>query len=235
MTREPPSGGPAGSAHATTRQGAGAAASAGRSGASPSSTGAQAHASHHAHHEALLVRHGETEWSANGRHTSRTDLPLIQAGRERAAALATELAGRRFSLTLCSPLRRARETCELAGFGEVAEICEDLREWDYGDYEGLTTPEIRVDRPDWFLWRDGCPGGESPAQVQIRADRVLERVRDCAGDAILFAHGHILRVLAARWLSQPVEFGARLALSAGALSTLGYERETEVLRQWNCA
>ena len=186
-----------------------------------------------AHFQVVLVRHGETEWSANGRHTSRTDLPLTEAGRSRAESLASELSGRDFSLVLCSPLRRARETCELAGFGEVAEACEDLHEWDYGDYEGLTTPQIWAERPDWFLWRDGCPGGESPPEIQARADRLLERVRNAPGDTILFAHGHILRVLAARWTAQPAAFGARLALGAGALSTLGYERDTEVLRAWN--
>jgi broad specificity phosphatase PhoE len=187
-----------------------------------------------AHHRVVLVRHGETEWSANGRHTSRTDLALIEEGRARAAALGSALAPKDFSLVLCSPLRRARETCELAGFSEAAVLCEELREWDYGEYEGLTTPEIRVERPGWFLWRDGCPGGESPAEVQARADQVLERARHADGDVIMFAHGHILRVLAARWLAEPVAFGARLALGAGALCTLGYERETEVLREWNC-
>lgn len=195
---------------------------------------AQLAADHQAHHEAVLVRHGETEWSASGRHTSRTDLPLTDAGRARAESLAPELAHRQFALVLCSPLRRARETCQLAGFGEVAVLCDELHEWDYGDYEGLTTPEIRTERPDWFLWRDGCPGGESPSQIEARADLALERVREAAGDVLVFAHGHILRVLAARWLSQPAAFGAHLALSAGALSTLGYERETEVLREWNC-
>jgi probable phosphoglycerate mutase len=189
---------------------------------------------HQDHHEVVLVRHGETEWSANGRHTSHTDLPLTEAGRVRAESLASELASRRFSLILCSPLRRARETCELAGFGHVAVICDDLHEWDYGDYEGLTTPEIRAERPHWFLWRDGCPGGESPAEVQARADHVLDRARSAAGDVILFAHGHILRVVGARWVGEPAAFGARLALGAGALSTLGYERDTEVLADWNC-
>jgi broad specificity phosphatase PhoE len=186
------------------------------------------------HPEVVLVRHGETEWSANGRHTSRTDLPLTAAGRARAEALAPELAERRFSLVLCSPLRRARETCQLAGFGDQAVVCDELREWDYGEYEGLTTPEIRAQRPEWDLWRDGCPGGESPSEIEARADLVLERVREAGGDAVLFAHGHVLRVVAARWLAEPAAFGARLALSAGAVSTLGHERETEVLREWNC-
>lgn len=183
--------------------------------------------------EIVVVRHGETEWSANGRHTSRTDLPLTEAGRERAEALTGVLAERRFSLVLCSPLRRARETCELAGFGDVAERCDDLHEWDYGEYEGLTTPEIREQVPDWWLWRDGCPGGELPDQVAARADRVLERLRTAGGDALAFAHGHILRVLTARWLGMEAAAGARFALRAGALGLLGHERETEVLTGWN--
>jgi broad specificity phosphatase PhoE len=186
-----------------------------------------------AHHEIVVVRHGETEWSANGRHTSRTDLPLTERGRERARALAPELAGRRFALVLCSPLRRARETCELAGFGGVAELYDDLHEWDYGDYEGLTTREIRERDPNWSLWRDGCPGGESPEQVGARADRVLERLHAARGDALAFAHGHILRVVTARWLGMEVAAGARFALDAGSLGVLGYEHDTQVLRGWN--
>jgi probable phosphoglycerate mutase len=183
--------------------------------------------------EIVLVRHGETEWSASGKHTSRTDLPLTSAGRERAASLAPVLAERTFSLVLVSPLRRARETCELAGLGDRAEVCEDLHEWDYGQYEGLTTPDIRAERPDWVLWRDGCPGGESPDAVGERADRALDRLRAADGDAIAFAHGHILRVVAARWLEMPVAAGSRFALSAGSVSVLGFERETSVLRLWN--
>ena len=181
----------------------------------------------------VAVRHGETEWSASGQHTSRTDLPLLEAGREQALAMAPVLQEQRFATVLCSPLRRARETCELAGFGARAETCEDLREWDYGDYEGLTTPEIRAERPDWNLWRDGCPGGESPERVGARADRVLERLQRVEGAALLFAHGHILRVLSARWLEMPPAAGARFVLAAGALSRLGFERETRVLREWN--
>ena len=180
----------------------------------------------------VLVRHGETEWSASGQHTSRTDLPLTEPGREAARALGRALAGRSFALALASPLRRARETAALAGFAQ-AESTDDLREWDYGEYEGLTTPQIRRRRPDWSLWRDGCPGGESPAAVGARAERVLARLEQVEGDCILFAHGHILRVLAAAWVAQPVAFGARLALSTGTLSTLGFERETRVLREWN--
>lgn len=183
--------------------------------------------------EIRLARHGQTEWSANGRHTSRTDISLIDSGRERARALAALLADDSFALVLVSPLRRARETADLAGFGAVAEVCDDLREWDYGDYEGLTTPEIRAERPDWNLWRDGCPGGESPERVGARADRVLERLQRVEGAALLFAHGHILRVLSARWLEMPPAAGARFVLAAGALSRLGFERETRVLQEWN--
>lgn len=182
----------------------------------------------------VLVRHGETEWSESGQHTSRTDLPLIEEGRERAVRLGEKLAGRSFELVLSSPLRRALDTCELAGLGDQVELCDDLREWDYGEYEGLTTPQIRVDRPDWNLWRDGCPGGEGPEQVGRRADRVLERLRSVDGDAIVFGHGHLLRALTARWLGMEVAAGARFALAAGALCTLGFERETEVVVGWNC-
>jgi broad specificity phosphatase PhoE len=180
----------------------------------------------------VTVRHGETEWSLSGRHTGTTDLPLTEVGRERAAALAPMLAPREFALVLCSPLLRARETCALAGFTDPV-IEPDLREWDYGEYEGLTTPEIREREPDWSLWRDGCPGGESPAEIGARADRVLARLRAADGDAIAFAHGHILRVLGARWIDLPVAGGALLFLSTGAVSELGYERETPVLRSWN--
>jgi broad specificity phosphatase PhoE len=180
-----------------------------------------------------VVRHGETEWSLAGRHTGRTDLPLTDSGRSQAARLAAALAGRSFSLVLCSPLRRARETCQLAGFGGEAVNCEDLREWDYGEYEGLTTPEIRAQRPDWNLWRDGCPGGELPGQVAARADRVLARARAADGNVLAFAHGHILRVLAARWIEMRAAAGGRFALGAGAIGVLGHERETPVIRRWN--
>jgi probable phosphoglycerate mutase len=185
------------------------------------------------HHEIVVVRHGETEWSLLGRHTSTTDLPLTERGRERARALASELAGRRFTLVLCSPLRRARETCALAGFGGVMELCDDLHEWDYGEYEGLTTPEIHERDPGWVLWRDGCPGGETPAEVGARADRALPRLRSAGGDAIAFAHGHILRVVGSRWIGMEPAAGARFALGAGAVSALGFERDTEVLARWN--
>jgi broad specificity phosphatase PhoE len=183
--------------------------------------------------EIVVIRHGETEWTRSRQHTSRTDLPLTETGREQARQLAPRLAERSFSLVLCSPLRRALETCELAGFGDVAMISEDLREWGYGEYEGLTTPQILERQPDWNLWRDGCPGGESPEQVGVRADRVLSVMRAADGDVLAFAHGHVGRVIGARWADQPVAFGARLALSTGTMSTLGFERETEVLAEWN--
>ena len=186
-----------------------------------------------AHHEIVAVRHGETEWSQNGRHTSVTDLPLLPIGRERAASLAEPLSRWTFAVVLCSPLRRARETCELAGYGSAAVVVDQLREWNYGEYEGLTTPEIRERQPDWWLWRDGCPGGESPLDVQLRADAVLQRLRACDGNALVFAHGHILRVLAARWIAHEVSAGARLALSPGTISVLGFERDTPVIGRWN--
>jgi probable phosphoglycerate mutase len=185
--------------------------------------------------EIVLVRHGETEWSRSGQHTSRTDLPLIEEGRARASALRGALTRWDFSLVLTSPLRRARETCELAGFGDRAVVCEDLREWDYGDYEGLTTPQIREDRPGWSLWRDGCPNGEQPDAVGARADRALDRLRAADGDALAFAHGHIFRVIAARWIELPASGGARLALRAGAICALGFERDTQVIQLWNDA
>ena len=181
----------------------------------------------------VLVRHGETEWSRSGQHTSRTDLPLIEEGRERAVALGPLLAKWEFSLVLTSPLRRARETCELAGYGDRAVVCEDLREWDYGEYEGLTTPQIRERDPSWNLWTDGCPGGEQPAEVGARADKVLERMSGAGGDAVAFAHGHILRVVTARWLQMEVAAGSRFALETGSLSVLGFERETQVLQLWS--
>jgi len=181
-----------------------------------------------------IVRHGATEWSANGRHTGRTDIPLTEAGIEQATALEPKLTGQRFGLVLCSPLRRARQTCELAGFDDAGvKLCDDLREWDYGDYEGLTTSEIREIDPSWNLWRDGCPGGESPEAVGARVDRILARCRSADGDALMFAHGHVLRVLTARWLQMGVAAGARLALFPSAVGVLGYERGTEVLERWN--
>ena len=181
----------------------------------------------------VLVRHGETEWSASGQHTSRTDLPLLPEGRERAAVLRSELSSWRFSAVVCSPLRRARETCELAGFGGVAAVWDELHEWNYGEYEGLTTPEIRSARPDWWLWSDGCPCGESPGEVSARADRVLGRLAPTNRDVAIFAHGHILRVLAARWVEMEIVLGARLLLNAGAVSVLGSDRGTRAIERWN--
>jgi broad specificity phosphatase PhoE len=181
----------------------------------------------------FIVRHGETEWSLSGQHTSRTDLALTEAGREQVAGLVPALSAEQFELVLCSPLRRARETCELTGFSDVAKICDDLREWDYGEYEGLTTPEIRERDPDWDLWRDGCPGGERPAEIGTRVDRVLAQFAGVDGDALAFAHGHVLRVLTARWLGMEVATGARFKLAAGAVGGLGHERETQVLDRWN--
>jgi probable phosphoglycerate mutase len=183
--------------------------------------------------EILLVRHGETEWSRSGQHTSHTDLPLTENGRRKAGPLRETLAGRPFALVLCSPLRRARETCELAGFGDRAETVEDLREWNYGEYEGLTTPEIRARQPDWWLWRDGCPGGESPGEIGARVDRVLERFAAVDGNGLAFAHGHVLRVFTARWLEMEVAAGARFKLEAGSLGVLGHERETAVIERWS--
>ena len=180
-----------------------------------------------------LARHGDTAWTDSHRHTGRTDLPLNEGGEDRARQLGRVLEPIPFVRVFTSPLRRVARTCALAGFGEVAEVAPDLHEWDYGEYEGLTTPQIREQRPDWNLWRDGCPGGEGPEQVGSRADHVIGMLRDSDGDCVVFAHGHILRVIAARWLEQPVGLGARLALSTGTLSTLGFERETQVIREWN--
>jgi broad specificity phosphatase PhoE len=182
--------------------------------------------------EIWLIRHGETEWSRSGAHTGRTDIPLTENGRQQAAQLGKYLARRRFALVLSSPLRRARETCELTGLSPVEES-SDLREWDYGDFEGRTTAEIRHERPDWSLWVDGVPNGESIEQTGARADRVIERVLPVDGDVALFAHGHILRILAARWIGQPPAAGRQLALGTASLSTLGYERETRVVLLWN--
>jgi broad specificity phosphatase PhoE len=181
----------------------------------------------------LLARHGQTEWSRDGRHTGRTDVPLTDTGREQARALGSRFEGLEPALVLTSPLSRAAETCRLAGLGEVAIEDPDLQEWDYGDYEGITTEEVREDHPGWTVFRDGCPGGESPEEVGARADRVVERLRGVDGLGVAFAHGHILRVLAARWLGLPADAGAYLALSTATLSALGWEREQGVVTLWN--
>ena len=185
--------------------------------------------------EAVLVRHAETEWSLAGRHTGRTDLSLTEGGRSRARALAGRLATRHFELVLVSPARRARETCELCGLGARANVREELWEWDYGEYEGLTSAEIEARRPGWSLWRDGCPGGESPAQVGARADRVIAELRAARGDIAVFSHGHMLRVLGARWIELAPAHGSRLGLGTAALCVLGYEHELATLSVWNCA
>lgn len=183
--------------------------------------------------QALLVRHAETPWSREGRHTGRTDVPLTDDGRAAAAALGPHLRGLAPALVLCSPLRRARETCELCGFGGEAEIDGDLAEWDYGDYEGLTTPEILERDRGWVLWRDGCPAGEDAAAVGARADRVLGRLRGAGRPALLFAHGHLLRVLGARWAGLEPAAGALLMLSPACMGALGLEHGRGALAGWN--
>jgi broad specificity phosphatase PhoE len=180
-----------------------------------------------------LVRHGETEWSAAGRHTGRTDLELSPAGRQAAERVRRTLDGIAMTDVFTSPLRRAVETCRLAGFGDRAVVVPDLAEWDYGDYEGLTTADIRRSRPGWTVWRDGCPGGETASDVGARTDRVVARLREGTGDLAVFGHGHALRVLAARWIGLPAEDGALLALETAGVSLLGWEREQAVVRRWN--
>lgn len=181
-----------------------------------------------------LVRHGETEWSLSGQHTSTTDLPLTEHGREQARSVAPKLAGIGFAQVLCSPMSRARETCRLAGFAQAAEITEDLMEWNYGDYEGLTSAQIHEQHRSWDLWRDGCPGGEFPAQIGARIDHLLAQVATVDGDVLCFAHGHVLRVLTARWLEMEVSAGARFALEVATISVLGHEHTTQVIDHWSC-
>jgi probable phosphoglycerate mutase len=183
--------------------------------------------------EVVLVRHAETQWSRDGRHTGRTDVPLTDAGRQAARALGARLSRRRFELVLVSPSKRARETCELCGLAADAQVREDLLEWDYGEYDGLTTAAIRAQRPSWSLWRDGAPGGESAADVSARADRVIAELLGNQGDAVVFSHGHMLRVLGARWIALEAAGGAHLGLATGALCVLGWERETAIIARWN--
>jgi len=183
--------------------------------------------------ELWLIRHGETEWSRSGAHTGRTDLPLTGAGRENAAAIGRWLAGRPFAMVLTSPLERARETCRLAGYGGAAQVDPNLAEWNYGDYEGRTTPQIQQERPGWSLWKDGVLNGENIADVAARADAVVERALAADGAVALFAHGHILRILAARWLGLPPVSGKLFALGTASVSTLGFEHETRVISRWN--
>jgi broad specificity phosphatase PhoE len=182
-----------------------------------------------------LARHGETEWSLTGQHTGLTDLPLTTRGEENARALRKRLAGQKFAVVFTSPLQRATRTCELAGFGAMAEVDRNLLEWDYGQYEGLTTAQIHAGRADWQLFRDGCPGGESPEQVGARADAMVDRVRPVEADVLLFSSGHFLRVLAARWLALGSEAGRYLLLSTASVSALSYENNLSgpVIRLWN--
>jgi probable phosphoglycerate mutase len=180
-----------------------------------------------------LIRHGETEWSRSGRHTGSTDLPLTAEGRNNATAIGRWLNNRAFALVLTSPLQRARVTCQLAGYGDAAIVDPNLCEWDHGDYEGRTTPDIQKERPGWSLWRDGAPNGETIEQVAARTEAVLARAVQASGDVALFAHGHVLRILATRWLGLDARCGSLFALDTAALSTLGYERETRVISCWN--
>ena len=183
--------------------------------------------------EVVLVRHGATEWSDLGRHTGRTDVDLNDDGRASARALAGALAGRAFALVLVSPLRRSQETARLAGFDDRGEVTTNLCEWDYGDYEGRTTAEIRTEVPAWTVWSHPVPGGETADEVGTRIDRVIERARAAGGDVAIFGHGHSLRVFGARWCRMPPTDGRILALDPASVSVLGYERETPVIRQWN--
>jgi broad specificity phosphatase PhoE len=180
-----------------------------------------------------LIRHGDTEWSLTGRHTGWTDIPLVDSGRRQAKLLGSRLAGRSFSLVLSSPLSRALDTCRLAGLGDAVAVDPDLREWNYGDLEGLTSDEIRRLLPGWTIWSGQVPGGETSDEVGQRADRVIARALSAAGDVAIFAHGHLLRVLAARWLGLPPDQGALFELGTATLSRLGWEREGRVIELWN--
>jgi probable phosphoglycerate mutase len=185
------------------------------------------------HHRIWLVRHGETEWSKSGQHTGRTDIPLTATGEQQGKALGRHLAGRQFALVLTSPLGRARETCRLAGFSGDAQVTDDLLEWNYGIYEGRTTAAVRAEQPGWSIWTTTVAQGETVEQVGERARRVIERADAVAGDVALFAHAHILRILAACWMGLPPIHGRNLTLSTASISVLGYERETRVLQIWN--
>ena len=182
---------------------------------------------------AVLIRHGETEWTLNGRHTGRTDIPLTENGRDTAQQLAPLAAQARFSLVLTSPMRRAGETCGLAGLGNQAEIDADLLEWNYGEYEGLTAEEIYARHPGWRVFTDGCPGGETPADVATRVDRLIARIRSVEGDVALFAHGHVFRVFAARWLGLPPAAGSDFLLDPATVSVLSHYRGTPAVKCWN--
>jgi broad specificity phosphatase PhoE len=181
----------------------------------------------------FAIRHGETAWSLSGQHTGTTDIPLTDNGRRLAERMRPVLANEAFALVLVSPMQRARETCELAGLGDKAVIEPDLVEWNYGEYEGLTPKQIDDKASGWLIFRDGCPGGEAPEQVGARVDRVIARARAAEGDVALFAHGHVLRVLAARWLGLPAGGGQHFLLDTGTLSVLGYYRDVPAVRIWN--
>ena len=185
--------------------------------------------------QVYLLRHGETNWSLSKQHTGSTDIPLTENGRAVARALAPVLAEARFERVFSSPLQRARQTCELAGLGAHATIDEDLLEWDYGEYEGLTPHQIRGKHPEWLIFRDGCPGGESTDEIGARVDRVIARVRAAEGNVALFAHGHVLRVLAARWLGLPVAGGSHFLLDTATLSVLSYYHGIGAIERWNAA
>jgi len=180
-----------------------------------------------------LLRHGETEWSLNGRHTGVSNIPLTENGRRVAQLLQPILAKETFALVLTSPMQRARETCEIAGLGKLAAVEPELAEWNYGEYEGLTTQQIRMTKPSWSIFRDGAPGGETPEQIGARADRVVAKIRATDGNVALFGHGHFSRVLAARWINLPASYGEHFLLDTATLSVLGYFRDSPVFKIWN--
>jgi len=186
--------------------------------------------------QVYLIRHGETTWSLSGQHTSRTDLPLTEHGAEQARNIGRLLSGKTFTQVLVSPMQRARQTCELAGYGPVARVNPNLSEWDYGDYEGRTAAEIRAERPSWDIYRDGCPGGESAEQVSARVDMILAELRPSVGQVAIFSHGQFLRALAVRWIDLPMRQGSHLGLDTGSLSILAFEHnniETTAISLWN--
>jgi broad specificity phosphatase PhoE len=183
--------------------------------------------------QVFIVRHGETEWSLSGQHTGTTDIPLTEHGRQVARLLRPILAKESFALALTSPLQRAQETCRLTGFGDVAKIEPDLVEWNYGRYEGLTPAQIHATAPGWLIFRDGCPGGEQPDEIGARVDRVIAKVRAVEGNVALFAHGHVFRVLAARWLGLPASAGQHFLLDTATMTILSYYRGIPAIKQWN--
>jgi probable phosphoglycerate mutase len=183
--------------------------------------------------QVFIVRHGETEWSLSGQHTGTTDIPLTEHGRQVARLLRPILAKESFALALTSPLQRARETCRLTGFGDVAKVEPDLVEWNYGRYEGLTPAQIHATAPGWLIFRDGCPGGEQPEEIGARVDRVIAKVRAVEGNVALFAHGHVFRVLAARWLGLPPSVGQHFLLDTATMTILSYYRNIPAIKQWN--